>query len=137
MTDKDIPPKSKIRPRRVNRDTQFMIRFSTSEKERLEADARSEGYDNASDYVRDRLFKTPSGGDVRDQQRVDGELFTDKQKCELAVAVIHQYRIHERAFEQAGGKEGFDDERRQIIDELGLGRLLGSGAQGAEAEVHS
>ena len=126
MTDNDIPPKAKIRPRRVTRDTQFMIRFSTSEKERLEADARTEGYDNASDYVRDRLFRAPSGGDVRDQQRVDGELFTDKQKSELAVAIIHQYRIHERAFEQAGSKDGFDEERRMVISDLGLEKLLGT-----------
>ena len=37
------------------------------------------------------------------------------------------YHISEKAFEQQGGKEAFDAERRRTINMLGLRRLLGSG----------
>ena len=128
MTDTDAPPHSKIRPRSIARAHRFMIRFSDAEREKVEADAREAGFGNASDYIRDRLFGASSGGDIRDQQRVGGEMLTEKQRGELAVALLHLYDINEQAFADAGRKEWFDTGRREAIDKLGLGRLLGSGA---------
>ena len=127
MTDTDPSPTTPAPPGKVNRDARFMIRFSRAEKDRLDAEARTSGFDTVSEYIRDRLFRQPSGDDIRDQQRAGGDLFTDKQKGELAVAVLHQYSIHEAAFGQSGGKEAFDQERRRLIDDLGLRQLLGSG----------
>ena len=126
MTENISPLKPNSGPRRVARDTTFNIRFSPTEKETLEAEARSGGYASVADLIRDRVFRQPSSGDIRGHQRVDGEFFTDKQISELAVAVVHQYRIHEAAFEQSGAKQKFDEERRQVIEDLGLGKLIGS-----------
>ena len=126
MAEQNTPRRTGSGPRRVTRDTTFNIRFSPTEKETLEAEVRSGGYASVADLIRDRVFRQPSSGDIRGHQRVDGEFFTDKQKSELAVAVVHQYRIHEAAFEQSGAKQKFDEERRQVIEDLGLGKLLGT-----------
>lgn len=127
MTDTDPLSHSKIRPRSVTRDNRFMIRFSDAEREKVEADSRAAGFGNASDYIRDRLFGASSDGDIRNQQRVDGEILTEQQRGEIAVAVLHLYDINGQAFADAGRKDWFDAGRREVIDNLGLGKLLGSG----------
>ena len=129
MTDPKPSAKSTPRPSsRVARDTIFPIRLTKSEKEKLDSATSKGGFDSTADYIRDRLFRQPSDEAMRGYQRVEGDQFTDKQKGELAVAVLHQYRIHERAFAQKGGKDDFDEERRRAIADLGLQQLLGSGA---------
>ena len=128
MTDQNPSPATPTPTGKVNRDTRFMIRFSRDEKQRLDAAARAGGFDNVTDYIRHRLFRETTDGDLREHQKIDGDLFTDKQKGELAVAVLHQYRISEKAFEQQDGKDLFDAERRRTINILGLRRLLGSGS---------
>lgn len=126
MPDNTTSKTSRSDTRRVSRDIIFPIRISQTEKETLEAEARSSGFASIADLVRDRLFRQSSDNDIRGHQRVDGGLLTEKQNGELAVATLHLYRINEQAFEQAGGKENFDEGRRRAIEELGLGKLIGS-----------
>ena len=128
MTDDSTPPEAEANSRRTVRKQQVLLRLSKSEKERLEADARATGFGTLSDYIRDRLFH-PTRADHGEHQRIDGGLLNERQWGELAIATIHLYRIHEKAYEQAGDLNGFALDRRQVIDELGLGKLVGTGAK--------
>ena len=124
MTNDSSSPDKEAQPRRVKRDVPFMIRFSRAEKDMVEASAKGAGYETAADYIRNRLFAQPP---LDDEQREGPEFLTEKQHGEIAVAVLHLYRIFEDSFGEKGAGDKFTEQRREVIDALDLQELLGTG----------
>ena len=124
MTHDSTPTNGEQRPRRIKRDVPFMIRFSRAEKDMVEASAKGAGYETAADYIRNRLFGQPSPDD---DQRAGPEFLTEKQHGEIAVAVLHLYKIFEDSFGEKGAGDKFTEQRREVIDALELQELLGTG----------
>lgn len=65
---------------------------------------------------------------IRLMLSADGRIFTEKQLCEVFVAVMHLYSLASKAYEEAGMKEVFDAARPTMdqgeFTERQLGELV-------------
>lgn len=114
---------------RINREISFNMRLSKSEKERLDENMKREGFNNLSDYIRHTMLQKPPEASVRDLLKPDGQLFSDKTLCDLAVAILHQYQIEQMRYasmdDDGSGRDYFAKGRRKVIEHLGLEKLYG------------